>query len=89
VPAIDSGAQQSIGEEQTMCPVCIASSAAMIAGAGSTGGILAVCLLKFRKAFKLIPVRDISKKTTGTMTANHASEVGSRTPVISSEEAAR
>jgi hypothetical protein len=36
-----------------MCPVCIASSAAMIAGAGSTGGILAVCLLKFRKAFKL------------------------------------
>jgi hypothetical protein len=32
-----------------MCPVCIASTAVMIAGAGSTGGILAVCIGKFRK----------------------------------------
>jgi hypothetical protein len=32
-----------------MCPACIASTAVMVAGAGSTGGILAVCIGKFRK----------------------------------------
>jgi hypothetical protein len=31
-----------------MCPACIASAAVMVAGAGSTGGILAVCIGKFR-----------------------------------------
>jgi membrane protein YqaA with SNARE-associated domain len=35
-----------------MCPVCIASAAALAAGAGSTGGILAVCIGKVRKVFK-------------------------------------
>jgi hypothetical protein len=35
-----------------MCPVCIASTAVMVAGAGSTGGILAVCIGKFRKWFR-------------------------------------
>jgi hypothetical protein len=35
-----------------MCPVCIASTAVAIAGAGSTGGVLAVCIGKFRKFFK-------------------------------------
>ena len=35
-----------------MCPLCIASTAAMVAGAGSTGGILAVCIGKFRKFSK-------------------------------------
>jgi hypothetical protein len=35
-----------------MCPACIASAAAMVAGAGSTGGILAVCIGKFRKFFR-------------------------------------
>jgi hypothetical protein len=35
-----------------MCPVCIASTAVMVAGAGSTGGILAVCVAKFRKLFR-------------------------------------
>ena len=35
-----------------MCPVCIASAAMMAAGVGSTGGILAVCIGKFRKLFK-------------------------------------
>jgi hypothetical protein len=35
-----------------MCPVCIASTAVMVAGAGSTGGILAVCIAKFRKFFR-------------------------------------
>jgi hypothetical protein len=32
-----------------MCPACIASTAVIVAGAGSTGGILAVCIGKFRK----------------------------------------
>jgi hypothetical protein len=35
-----------------MCPACIASTAVMVAGAGSTGGILAVCIGKFRKVFR-------------------------------------
>ena len=35
-----------------MCPVCIANAAMMAAGAGSTGGILAVCIGKFRKFFR-------------------------------------
>ncbi len=35
-----------------MCPVCIASTAVMVAGAGSTGGILAVSIGRFRKFFK-------------------------------------
>jgi hypothetical protein len=35
-----------------MCPVCIASTAVVVAGAGSTGGILAVCIGKFRKFFR-------------------------------------
>jgi hypothetical protein len=35
-----------------MCPACIASTAIMVAGAGSTGGILAVCIAKFRKFFR-------------------------------------
>jgi hypothetical protein len=34
-----------------MCPACIASTAAMIVGVGSTGGFLAVCLGKFKKLF--------------------------------------
>jgi hypothetical protein len=35
-----------------MCPVCIANAAVMAAGAGSTGGILAVFVGKFKKFFK-------------------------------------
>jgi hypothetical protein len=35
-----------------MCPFCIASTAVMVAGAGSTGGILAVCIGRFRKFLK-------------------------------------
>jgi hypothetical protein len=34
-----------------MCPACVAEVAVMAAGAGSTGGILAVCINKFRKFF--------------------------------------
>jgi hypothetical protein len=39
-------------EEGNMCPSCIASAAVMAAGAGSTGGILAVCIGQFRKFFR-------------------------------------
>jgi hypothetical protein len=35
-----------------MYPACIASTAVMVAGAGSTGGILAVSIGKFRKSFR-------------------------------------
>jgi hypothetical protein len=35
-----------------MCPACIASTAVMVAGAGSTGGILAMCIGKFRIVFR-------------------------------------
>ena len=35
-----------------MCPACIASTAAILAGAGSSGGILAVCIGKLRKLFR-------------------------------------
>jgi len=32
-----------------MCPVCIANAAVMVAGVGSTGGFLAVCIGKLRE----------------------------------------
>ena len=35
-----------------MCPVCIANTAVMVAGAGSAGGILAVCIRNFKKFFR-------------------------------------
>jgi hypothetical protein len=35
-----------------MCPACIASAAVVAAGAGSTGGILALCIGKIRKVFR-------------------------------------
>jgi hypothetical protein len=35
-------------EEGQMCPACIASTAVVVAGAGSTGGFLAMCIAKFR-----------------------------------------
>jgi hypothetical protein len=43
--------RRSGGED--MCPICIASAAVMAAGAGSTGGILAVCIGKFRNFFRV------------------------------------
>jgi hypothetical protein len=36
-----------------MCPACIESAAVMVAGAASTGGILAVCLARFRRFFRV------------------------------------
>jgi hypothetical protein len=38
-------------EEGHMCPVCIANAAAVVAGAGSTGGVLAVFIGKLKKFF--------------------------------------
>jgi hypothetical protein len=35
-----------------MCPACIASTAVMVAGAGASGGILAVCIGKLRRFFR-------------------------------------
>lgn len=35
-----------------MCPACIASTAVVVAGAGSTGGILAIGIRKFTKFFR-------------------------------------
>ena len=35
-----------------MCPACIGTTAVMVAGVGSTGGILAVCIGRFRKVFR-------------------------------------
>jgi hypothetical protein len=35
-----------------MCPTCIDSATIILAGAGSTGGILALCIGKFRKFFR-------------------------------------
>lgn len=35
-----------------MCPVCIANTAAVVAGVGSTGGVLAVCIGKLRNRFR-------------------------------------
>ena len=44
-----------------MCPACIASTAVMVAGAGSTGGILAVCIGKFRNFFRAKWSRSVSE----------------------------
>jgi hypothetical protein len=34
-----------------MCPACIARAAVMVAGVGSTGGILALGIVRFTKLF--------------------------------------
>lgn len=36
-----------------MCPACIETAAVMAAGAASTGGILAICIGKFRRVLQL------------------------------------
>jgi len=35
-----------------MCPACIESTIVMVAGAGSAGGPLALCIRKLRKLFR-------------------------------------
>jgi hypothetical protein len=49
-----------------MCPACIESAALVVAGAGSTGGILAACIGRFRKLTTLrktviIPLRGMRR----------------------------
>jgi hypothetical protein len=36
-----------------MCPACIESAAVMVAGAASTGGVLAMCIARFRRFFRV------------------------------------
>ncbi len=36
-----------------MCPACIANTAVLVAGVGSLGGILAACIGKIRKLFRV------------------------------------
>jgi hypothetical protein len=43
---------EEVQRRDTMCPACITSTAVMVAGAGSTGGILAVCIAQFRNEFR-------------------------------------
>jgi len=45
-----------------MCPACIESTVVMVAAAGSTGGILAVCIGKFRRLFRLGPFQKTKEK---------------------------
>jgi hypothetical protein len=40
-------------EEGHMCPACIESTVAMVAGAASTGGVLAVCISKLRRVLRV------------------------------------
>ncbi len=44
-----------------MCPACIGSAAVIVAGVGSTGGILALCIGKFRKLFKATGLNPFQK----------------------------
>jgi hypothetical protein len=44
-----------------MCPDCIESAVVVVAGVGSTGGILALCLSKFRKFFRAKSVSPFHK----------------------------
>ncbi len=40
-----------------MCPACIASAAVIVVGAGSLGGVLAMCIRKFTQVFGVKRVR--------------------------------
>ena len=37
-----------------MCPACISSTAVVVAGVGSAGGVLAACIGKFSNFFKAL-----------------------------------
>ena len=56
-----SQARMSSSKEGHMCPVCIASTAVMVAGAGSTGGILAVVHRQVQEIFQSDWSRSISE----------------------------
>jgi hypothetical protein len=48
-------------KEGYMCPVCIASTAAVVAGVGSTGGILAESIGRFKNFFRTNRTDQIQK----------------------------
>ena len=48
-------------QEGHMCPACIESTVVMVAVAGSAGGILALCIGKFRKFFRASDLRLFQK----------------------------
>jgi hypothetical protein len=50
--ALAAANELEVQRRKIMCPVCIGSTVVMVAGAGSTAGILALCIGKFRKFFK-------------------------------------
>jgi hypothetical protein len=62
-PYLNPRLQPSIrsSKEGHMCPACLASTAVTVAAAGSTGGILAVCIGKFRKFFRANPLNLFQK----------------------------
>jgi hypothetical protein len=45
-----------------MCPACIESTAMMVAAAGSTGGVLAMFIARFRKFFSFSNLNPFQKK---------------------------
>jgi hypothetical protein len=57
LPAAGTGLEEfrnpknEIHRRDDMCPACIENTVVMVAGAGSTAGILAVCIGKVRKFF--------------------------------------
>jgi hypothetical protein len=68
-----------------MCPACIASAAAMAAGAGSAGGILAVCIGKLRKLFRVSGLGLFQKKGQGEIKWQPANQVACSTRTSSSQ----
>ena len=48
-----------------MCPACIEGTAVIVAGAASTGGILAVWIGKFRKFFTAVGLGLLRKQREG------------------------
>ncbi len=44
-----------------MCPACVESTVIMVTGAASTGGILAVCINRWRNFFKASSLAQLQK----------------------------
>lgn len=58
-----------------MCPACIESAVVMVAAAGSTGGILAVCISKFIRLFRSSSFGLFRKASENETPASSSSEV--------------
>jgi hypothetical protein len=68
-----------------MCPVCITNTAAVVAGAGSTGGIPAVCIGRFRRFFRsarAARVRCARLKTERIVSGQHDISSGGSRPQL-------